>query len=287
VKHPTRSRLFLLLLGAAACTGGPGAPADPVTLEKTLLPSLVYTVDAFTESSSAIEILRMPGLADTVRERHTASSRSRQVLGSGALADGLFPLRLETLAYQGTDDGVSRAFEMGGVIGHASFDPGTRMISLLELEGECRDSLLTRDDVGGYLLSAYQAIQGSLLDSARTFVPGQSDTLSGRQLHPMGPLNMTLLEHSVFTLERVSGDSAWFAVDRWAELVPDSIVTAGNTVVEGRGSGTMVYLVSRKYVVDTRLTTELKVTHTGDSLAFVATSGSVIEVSTDIGDIKP
>lgn len=285
MKHSARLRLFALLLATAACTGGTGSV--PVPFGKALLPSLVYTVDAFTESASTIEIHRMPGLVDTVREGHTSSSRSRQLLTSGPVADGLVPLRLETLSYEGTDDGQTRRFDMSGVIGHASYDPASRLISLLELEGDCRDSLLTREDVGGYLLSAFEAIQGSLMDSTRTFTVGQRDTVAGRQLHPMGPLNMTLMEYSVFSLDRVNGDSAWFSVDRWAELVPDSLVNTANTVVEGKGSGTMLYLVSRNYVVDTRLTTELKVSHTGDSLAFTATSGSRIEVGTDIRENRP
>ena len=284
--HPTRPRMFALLaLVAAACTGGPGTM---VHLGKTLNPSRSYTVDAYTETRSAIEITRMPGLEQVdVGERHASTSRSRQVLTSGPRDGGAFSLRLETLSYEGTEDSVSQSFDLSGVYGLASFDTTTRMISLTSLEGECRDSLLTREDVGSYLVNAYQAIQGSLLDSLRMYTIGRSDTISGLQLHPMGPLNMTLMEYSVFTLDRVEGDSAWFRVERWAELVPDSTVTAANTVVEGRGSGTMVFHIPEKYVVDTRLTTDLKVTHTTDSLSFVATSGSRVEVTTVIAPVTP
>lgn len=284
--HATRPRLFVLLaLAAAACTGGPGTM---VHLGKTLQPSRRYTVDAYTETRSAIEITRMPGLEQVnVGEQHSSTSRSRQVLTSGPLEGGAFSLRLETLGYEGTEDSVMQSFDLSGVYGLASFDSTTRAIALTSLEGECRDSMLTREDVGGYLANAYQAIQGSLLDTLRTFTVGSRDTVSGMQLHPMGPLNMTLMEYSVFTLDRVEGDSAWFRVDRWAELVPDSTVTAANTVVEGRGSGTMVFHIPERYVVDTRLTTDLKVTHTTDSLSFVATSGSRVEVTTVIAPVAP
>ncbi|MCA9782974.1 MAG: hypothetical protein KC518_05280 [Candidatus Cloacimonetes bacterium] len=286
MKHLTRPRLFLMLtLLVAACSGGPELAS--IRFEKTLLPNRLYTVNALTESSSGIDIERMPGMEGLISEKHSATARSRQLLTTGPLFEGAIPLRLETMDYDGTDDSLEMHFNLAGVYGNARFDSSSKQISLLDLQGECQDTLLSLQDVGDFLVSAYQAIQGALLDTVRQFSVGQSDTVSGVQLHPMGPLNMSLKEISVYTLDRIQGDSAWFSVKRWAELQDDEMVTSLNTTVEGTGSGSMLYLMSENYVVQTSLSTSLTVSHTTDSLAFVATSGSRIDVTTTIEPSQP